>query len=427
MTIVDDYFQRCSFVIASDSPRELPAQPWWRGYSTKSVGKHLWAARFLDPLAPIDLVSLNLLERHIPRGTRNAMPWIRSLIKEAKKKQVSEEVGLRILWGCAVLHELANNMPFLYFQSQEIAEYCDESDIGTLFFDYRTVGYESLRQLTKANIRSLIEVFGEPEAHISPQLRWPMVSERAISRYCWHASSQQYFGVVNSIESRKAVVEQWLRRTIGSYVDMQMETVERAQISWVRREWAQQEDKKLSDNWVATHRDFIVADLETTGLDPLTDQILEVAAILCNPAGEVLREFSTLIRIRGQIPPNISDLTGIYESDIDSCGLSLHIALTQFLDFVGNLPLFFHNAPFDEAFLNKAVKLSGLQLTNRIFDTLPMAAVAFPTMNSLKLATLAKILQLEQPTHRALADAKTTLAVLLESRSRARHGPPASY
>ncbi|NHZ44590.1 3'-5' exonuclease [Massilia sp. CCM 8693] len=180
---------------------------------------------------------------------------------------------------------------------------------------------------------------------------------------------------------------------------------------------------ELEGLWEASNSDFVVADIETTGLDATVCEILEIAALLVNPAGVVLREFNVLVRAREEIPPFIVELTGISQILIDEHGVSEETAVLEFASFIGRMPIFFHNATFDTAFLAPALARHGLVFNNKVFDTLATARAAWPDLRSYKLATLAKIIDnAAVPTHRALADASATLSVLLAARELAGFG-----
>jgi len=66
-------------------------------------------------------------------------------------------------------------------------------------------------------------------------------------------------------------------------------------------------------------------------------------------------------------------------------------------------------------FLKAAVSVTGVKFASPVHDTLPMARAAWPTLGSYKLSLLAEHVGAPAPTHRALADVRTTLAVLLSA------------
>ncbi len=92
--------------------------------------------------------------------------------------------------------------------------------------------------------------------------------------------------------------------------------------------------------------------------------------------------------------------------------------MKAFLAFIEARPVFFHNAPFDMRFIKVAADTTGLKFANPVHDTLPLTRAAWPTLGSYKLSLLAEYVGAPAPTHRGLADVKTTLAVLLSARKK---------
>lgn len=166
----------------------------------------------------------------------------------------------------------------------------------------------------------------------------------------------------------------------------------------------------------ATKVPFAVADLETTGLTVENSEVLELAAVLVDPDGSVTSEFSMLVKIQCPVPADIMRLTGISQSEVDTKGQPLAFALEAFIRHVGERPIFFHNAPFDQAFLSAACLKTNLSLRNILHDTLSLARHTWPSLGTYKLAALAAHVGATVPNHRALGDAHATLAVLLATR-----------
>lgn len=158
---------------------------------------------------------------------------------------------------------------------------------------------------------------------------------------------------------------------------------------------------------------YVVVDLETTGLDPLVEGILEIAAVrlegdrvvgtwqtLVNPGTGV--EISEASRaIHGISPEMVLDAPGVPE------------ALAAFEAFLGDAPLVAHNAAFDVGFLNRARQVLGRPpLPNPALDTLEMAREVFPEQRSHKLEALCRLLGHEATSfHRAAADAAHLAAI----------------
>ena len=91
--------------------------------------------------------------------------------------------------------------------------------------------------------------------------------------------------------------------------------------------------------------EIIALDLETTGLNPRTDQILELGAARIRN-GRVEDTYAAFINIGKKIPEFIVGLTGITDEMAEG-GLPLGEALDGFLDFCGEAPILGHNILFD--------------------------------------------------------------------------------
>jgi DNA polymerase-3 subunit epsilon/ATP-dependent DNA helicase DinG len=151
---------------------------------------------------------------------------------------------------------------------------------------------------------------------------------------------------------------------------------------------------------------IVAIDLETTGLDPHRDAIIEIGAVKFK--GERHEgEFQTLVNPGRPIPANITQLTGI-TNDMVANAPRLSEVLPKLQTFVGEAAVLGHNIRFDAGFLNA----KGLLKYNTILDTYELAAVLLPTAGRYNLGALAKELGIILPaTHRALDDVRVTVAV----------------
>lgn len=151
----------------------------------------------------------------------------------------------------------------------------------------------------------------------------------------------------------------------------------------------------------------IVLDLETTGLQPRTDRILEIGALKIED-GQETDSYHVLINPQMQIPYRIQELTGISQAMAEAGG-DPEEALRGFLDFCGELPLLGHNIMFDYSFVkHKAVNL-GLTFEKEAVDTLKIARKVLPDLASRSLAALCRHYRIDQGNaHRALDDTKST-------------------
>lgn len=153
---------------------------------------------------------------------------------------------------------------------------------------------------------------------------------------------------------------------------------------------------------------YVVVDLETTGLNPSQDRILEVAALRFEK-GHLVEEFSTLVNPGIPVPPPIQRLTGIND-DMVATAPPLEEVLPHFLSLAQGATLVAHNSSFDLAFLEQAL---GYPWPGPTLDTLELSRILFPCLPSHKLGFLADHFKLNLTTrHRALADATTTAALL---------------
>lgn len=154
--------------------------------------------------------------------------------------------------------------------------------------------------------------------------------------------------------------------------------------------------------------DYVVVDVETTGLHPETDEIIEVAAI--RSIGGKFEVYRSLVFPRNRIPEFVTQLTGIRNIDVMNAPQIKKVA-PQLLDFIRGLPVVAHNAPFDVKFIAAAFRNIGANIDIQYIDTVPLARIAFPGMQNYKLGTLIESLNLIQgkQQHRAESDATATL------------------
>lgn len=166
---------------------------------------------------------------------------------------------------------------------------------------------------------------------------------------------------------------------------------------------------------------FVVFDLETTGLEPQSHEVIEIGAIRVNRDSDHHDTFQALIRPAKKIPKKITEITGITQSMVEKEGEPLATALPQFIEFIGDLPLVSFNAEFDMAFLLNAVYQTqpGQQTNNQVSCALKMARRAWPGRKSYRLADLAKDGGLSaEETHRALGDCQRALIVYTAAASK---------
>jgi DNA polymerase III subunit epsilon len=157
---------------------------------------------------------------------------------------------------------------------------------------------------------------------------------------------------------------------------------------------------------------FVVVDLETTGLDPEKHEIIEIGAVKVNRDSNTHATLQALIKIDKKVPKKITEITGITTEMLERDGEPLEVAFPQFLEFVGDLRLVFFNAPFDVAFLSRAAARFDKKIENPVSCALDMARRAWPGQKSYKLESLARTAGFSTTgTHRALKDCELTITV----------------
>ena len=151
--------------------------------------------------------------------------------------------------------------------------------------------------------------------------------------------------------------------------------------------------------------DYILFDLETTGLSTENDQVVEISALKIT-GGDITDEFSTLVNPGIHIPYQASSINGITDEMVKEAPDMEH-ALKDFISFIGDSILVGHNIKrFDLGFIQRdAVRYFGKQITNDYVDTLILSRKYLPDLYSHSLGSLADHYDVSyEGAHRALAD-----------------------
>lgn len=150
--------------------------------------------------------------------------------------------------------------------------------------------------------------------------------------------------------------------------------------------------------------DYTVIDVETTGLSPLRDSIIEISAVKyrCNSKVD---EFVTLVAFEGRLPGIITRITGI-TIDMLIGAPNVVDAMQDFLAFIGDDILLGYNVRFDLAFLGAAcAEYCSRPLSNNYVDVLRIANNKLPFLASHRQVVVAKYFGIRTDgSHRALAD-----------------------
>lgn len=150
---------------------------------------------------------------------------------------------------------------------------------------------------------------------------------------------------------------------------------------------------------------YVIFDLETTGISPNYDEVIEISALKVK-GGEVVDEFNTLVNPGRKIPFGATKVNGITNAMVAEAPAFSHV-LAEFLDFAEGLVLVGHNiARFDMKFIwRDAEQYFGEIPQNNYVDTLQVARKHLPKMEHHRLVDLAEHYDISsEGAHRALND-----------------------
>lgn len=148
---------------------------------------------------------------------------------------------------------------------------------------------------------------------------------------------------------------------------------------------------------------YVAFDIETTGLNPKYDKIIEIGAVRVRD-GEPVDTFSTFVNPAKSLPARIVELTGIHDTDVAGAPYIDEI-LDAFLAFVGDDVLLGHNILFDYSFVKKAAVNQKRIFEKQGIDTLRIAKRFLSELESRQLGFLCDYYQINLDAHRALNDA----------------------
>ena len=179
----------------------------------------------------------------------------------------------------------------------------------------------------------------------------------------------------------------------------------------VLEEKKKQEKSQTTFDMLQNVDNYVLVDIETTGLSPVNDEIIEIGAIKVKDC-KIVDQYNELIKINRKLSPFITNLTGITDEMLNKGKLPT-IALKEFIDFVDEDVIIGHNVNFDLGFLkNKCKKYIDYSLNNRYIDTMYLAKKLVPNSINYKLETLANYFNVSyKGAHRGLKDVEITYEV----------------
>lgn len=151
-------------------------------------------------------------------------------------------------------------------------------------------------------------------------------------------------------------------------------------------------------------RSYVCVDVETTGLNPKTEKLIEIGAVKVKD-GVVVDRFQSFVYPGRRLEPRIVELTHISDEMLSDAPQPSEV-MPAFLEFCEGLPLMGHNLSFDYAFLKKAMVNEKLSFTCSGIDTLRIARKYLPELESRSLVYLCRHFEIPHTAHRALNDAE---------------------
>ena len=157
-------------------------------------------------------------------------------------------------------------------------------------------------------------------------------------------------------------------------------------------------------------KSYVALDLETTGINPSLDKIIEIGMLKVIDE-KVVDSYKTLINPNIHICTRITEITGITDNMVLGKP-AISEMIKDILDFIGDLPLLGHNIIFDYSFLKKAAVNSNYTFEKQGIDTLKIARRLLPEVPHKNLEYLCDYFKLDKgSSHRAFDDAQSTIGL----------------
>ncbi|MCQ2387230.1 MAG: hypothetical protein MJ066_02140 [Clostridia bacterium] len=163
---------------------------------------------------------------------------------------------------------------------------------------------------------------------------------------------------------------------------------------------------------VLMENDYVVFDLETTGLDPQSDYITEIGAVKIKK-GKIEEQFTTLLSVPIPVPEKIVSLTGITDELLENKP-TIEQVFPDFMKFIDGTILVVHNAGFDPLFIRRIARQEDYEFINKVLDTIAISKQQLPSLRKYDLHTLADHFGIVFHHHRALSDAYATAEAFIE-------------
>lgn len=171
--------------------------------------------------------------------------------------------------------------------------------------------------------------------------------------------------------------------------------------------------QKLKEKQQYTNKNniFVAIDVETTGLSPIANELIEVSAIKYD-GQEKIGTFTTLIKPKVKIPYYITNITGITNEMVKASPFVEEI-MPSLIEFIGESPIVAHNANFDYKFIQNYSNNAFSK--NVLIDTVQIGKKLYPNLPNHKLGTIAKHIGIkEDGFHRAEFDCECCARIYMK-------------
>lgn len=158
--------------------------------------------------------------------------------------------------------------------------------------------------------------------------------------------------------------------------------------------------------------DYTAIDLETTGLNHKHEKIIEVGAVRVRKQ-KITERYQSLVNPGRVLPIHVTELTGITQDELEEAP-DITSVLPELLTFLGDDVLLGHRVLFDYSFVKQAAVNQGLwgkEHQSLGIDTLKLSRRFLPELPSRRLPALCEYYQITHQSHRALADAESTVSL----------------
>lgn len=152
---------------------------------------------------------------------------------------------------------------------------------------------------------------------------------------------------------------------------------------------------------------YVSIDIETTGLNPKRDKIIEIGAVKVID-GVKTESFSTLVNPARRLEQTIIELTGINDDELAEAPYIENV-LPELMDFLEELPLLGHSILFDYSFIRKAAVDNNLSFEKNGIDTLKLSRRFLADLEHRRLDYLCDYYGIPHNAHRAFSDAEATV------------------